>query len=67
MNDAQKAAMRAALDADLDPSIEKALANVTTMFGARDKARDVVSHMVDGAWRDDLVERMAAAADSVQE
>ncbi len=63
MNDAQKAAMRAALDADLDPAIELALANVTTMFGARDKARSVVDHMVDNVFRDDLVEKMAAAAD----
>ena len=63
MTESQKAAMRAALDADLDPAIETALANVTSVFGARDKARGVVDHMVDDAFRNDLVEKMAAAAD----
>ena len=63
MNDAQKAAMRSALDADLDWLIAEALKNVTTMFGARDKAQDIVAHMTDDAWRNGLVEKMAAAAE----
>lgn len=65
MTDAQKMAMRAAFDADIDTAIMTALQNVTTMFGAREKANDVVTHMTNDAWRTDLIERMAAAADSV--
>jgi hypothetical protein len=64
MTDEQKKAMRAALDADLNPAIATALANVTTLFGARKEAQNVVDHMVDDIFRDDLVEKMAAAADA---
>ena len=61
MTAAQQAAALAALNSTIDPAIVQAENNITTIFGARDKAKETIDHLLSDDFRNTIVANVIAA------